>query len=88
MEQHRPFILPPGYMITLQHSPISSDPSVLSGTLVFRNTRVPVQTLLDYLQDGYSIEQFLQQFPSVQPADAERFLHLTQVELATDDHRP
>lgn len=57
-------------------SPISSNPDVLGGTLVFQGTRVPVQTLLDYLDDGFTLEEFLKQFPSVQRDDAIRFLEL------------
>ena len=39
-------------MITLDHSPVHSDPKRIGGTLVFVGTRVPAQTLLDYLQYG------------------------------------
>jgi uncharacterized protein (DUF433 family) len=46
-------------------SPISSNPNVLGGVVVFHGTRVPVQTLLDYLDDGFSIEEFVSFFPSV-----------------------
>ena len=44
---------------------ISCDPEVMGGTPVFSGTRVPIQTLLDYLEAGESIDQFLQGFPSV-----------------------
>jgi uncharacterized protein (DUF433 family) len=37
---------------------------------VFRGPRVPVQSLIDYLQDGYSLAQFLEFFPTVDPEDA------------------
>ena len=57
-------------------SPISSDPEVLGGALVFRGTRVTVQTLLDYLADGFSVDDFLAFFPSVERRDAEEFLKL------------
>jgi uncharacterized protein (DUF433 family) len=63
-------------MVMLDHSPVHSDPEVLGGTLVFQGTRVPAQTLLDYLQDGYSVDEFLTFFPSVNKADAEEFLKL------------
>lgn len=63
-------------MPTLDHSPVSSDPGVLGGALVFRGTGVPVQTLVDYLADGYSLEEFLEFFPSVERADAEAFMQL------------
>lgn len=63
-------------MLTLDHSPISSSPKVLGGALVFCHTRVPVQTLLDYLNDGFSLEEFLAYFPSVCKEDAVEFLRL------------
>jgi uncharacterized protein (DUF433 family) len=65
-------------MITLKHSPVNSDPEIMGGTLVFRNTRVPVQTILDYLDDGYTLEEFLDNFPSVERLDAIDFLKLAR----------
>ncbi len=65
-------------MVTLIHSPVHSDPAVLSGTLVFRGTRVPAQTLLDYLDDGSTLEKFLAEFPSVSQEDADVFLRLAR----------
>jgi uncharacterized protein (DUF433 family) len=44
---------------------VSRRPDVMGGTPVFSGTRVPVQTLLDYLEDGESIDEFLAGFPSV-----------------------
>jgi uncharacterized protein (DUF433 family) len=44
---------------------ISCDTNVMGGTPVFAGTRVPVQTLLDYLEAGESIDDFLEGFPSV-----------------------
>jgi uncharacterized protein (DUF433 family) len=44
---------------------VSRDPDVMGGAPVFCGTRVPVQTLLDYLEGGESIDQFLEGFPSV-----------------------
>jgi uncharacterized protein (DUF433 family) len=65
-------------MVTLDHSPVASSPQVLGGVLVFQGTRVPAQTLLDYLNDGFSIEQFLEYFPSVKKNDAVEFLRLVK----------
>ena len=65
-------------MITISRSPIRSDPKIMGGTLVFRGTRVPAQTLLDYLQDGYDVEGFLREFPSVAAEDAENLLKLVR----------
>ena len=42
-----------------------SDPEIMSGVPVFLGTRVPVQTLFDYLMDGCSIDEFLENFPTV-----------------------
>ena len=61
---------------------MAASSEVLGGTLVFRNTRVPVQTLLDYLQDGYSIDQFLEFFPSVNREIVQEFLRLVQEQKA------
>jgi uncharacterized protein (DUF433 family) len=44
---------------------VSRDPDVMGGAVVFHGTRVPVQTLLDYLEAGESIDDFLGGFPSV-----------------------
>ncbi len=47
------------------HSVIIRDPEVLGGTPVFRGTRVPFQTLLDYLEGGQTLDEFLEDFPTV-----------------------
>jgi uncharacterized protein (DUF433 family) len=44
---------------------ISCDPEIMGGAAVFSGTRVPVQTLLDYLEAGDTIDEFLEGFPSV-----------------------
>lgn len=44
---------------------ITCSPDVMGGTPVFLGTRVPIQTLLDYLESGESIDDFLAGFPSV-----------------------
>ena len=44
---------------------IHSDPEILGGTPVFEGTRVPFRNLIDYLERGYSVEEFLDAFPSV-----------------------
>ena len=62
-------------MATTQ-SVIVIDPEVMSGTPVFAGTRVPVQTLLDYLKAGDRIDDFLDQFPTVKREQAEAFLEL------------
>jgi uncharacterized protein (DUF433 family) len=44
---------------------ITIDPEILGGTPVFRGTRVPVKTLFEYLENNYSLEEFLECFPTV-----------------------
>jgi uncharacterized protein (DUF433 family) len=53
---------------------ISRSPEVMGGTPVFSGTRVPVQTLLDYLESGESIDDFLAGFPSVNREQVIEFL--------------
>jgi uncharacterized protein (DUF433 family) len=53
---------------------ISCSPKVMGGTPVFSGTRVPVQTLLDYLESGESIDDFLSGFPSVNREQVIEFL--------------
>jgi uncharacterized protein (DUF433 family) len=44
---------------------VHSDPEILGGTPVFVGTRVPVQSLFDYIEGGDTLDEFLRQFPSV-----------------------
>lgn len=53
---------------------ISTDPEVLGGVPVFSGTRVPVQTLLDYLTGGDALDTFLTDFPSVTREQAVAFI--------------
>ena len=65
-------------MAQLLRSPVRSDPSVMGGTLVFRASRVPAQALLDYIDDGFTVDEFLEMFPSVDREDASEFLRLAR----------
>jgi uncharacterized protein (DUF433 family) len=58
--------------------PISTAPDILGGTPVFAGTRVPVQTLLDYLAAGESIDEFLDGFPSVSRDQVIAFLEMAK----------
>ena len=62
---------------------VSKDPGVVSGELVFKGTRVPVQTLVDYLKSGETLDRFLDGFPSVTRKQAEAYLELTLDEAAS-----
>lgn len=55
---------------------VSVDADVMSGAPVFRGTRVPIQTLLDHLEAGDSLEVFLNDFPTVSRELAQRLLEL------------
>lgn len=55
---------------------VSVDPDVMSGAPVFRGTRVPIQTLLDHLEAGDSLDVFLADFPTVSREQAQRFLEV------------
>jgi uncharacterized protein (DUF433 family) len=61
--------------------PISTAPDVLGGTPVFAGTRVPIQTLLDYLEGGESIDDFLDGFPSVSRDQIISFLEMAKDRL-------
>jgi uncharacterized protein (DUF433 family) len=53
---------------------ITSTPDILGGTPVFRGTRVPVQTLIEYLEGGQTIDEFLDGFPTVSREQVIAFL--------------
>lgn len=53
---------------------VTSSPDILSGTPVFTGTRVPVQALIDYLEGGETIDDFLAGFPTVKRAQVVAFL--------------
>lgn len=58
------------------------DPEILGGTPVFAGTRVPVETLFDYLNGGDTIDEFLREFPSVRREQAVAVLRLALESLA------
>lgn len=62
---------------------ISSDPDVQGGAAVFTGTRVPVKNLIDYLEAGDSLEEFLEDFPSVSREQAVAALELAKEALLT-----
>jgi uncharacterized protein (DUF433 family) len=60
---------------------VCRSPDVMGGTPVFSGTRVPVQTLLDYLEAGESIDEFLAGFPSVTREQVIEFLEAAKDSL-------
>ena len=65
---------------------VHSDPDILGGTPVFIGTRVPVQNLIDYLEAGDSLEDFLKSFPSVTREQAIAALELARAALEAHAH--
>jgi len=70
-------------MIMRRQDIVSEDPEILGGAAVFVGTRVPVQSLLDYLRGGDTLDQFLQDFPSVRREQAEAALDLAKEALTS-----
>ena len=58
----------------VSESVVVQDPEILSGTPVFAGTRVPVRNLLDYLEGGYTLDGFLDDFPGVTKTQVVTFL--------------
>ena len=67
--------------MSVQKPLITTSPDRLSGTPVFRGTRVPVQTLIDYLEAGDPLEAFLKDFPSVSREHAVAVLEVAKSAL-------
>ncbi len=67
-----------------RQSVVHSDPEILGGTPVFVGTRVPLRNLIDYLEGGYSLDEFLDQFPTVSRAQALAALEAAYDVLTSD----
>lgn len=65
-------------------SVVRSDPEILGGTPVFVGTRVPVQALIDYIEAGHSLQEFLDDFPSVTRQLAVAALEQAKAHLIAD----
>ena len=70
--------------MTSKSAVIHSDPEILGGTPVFVGTRVPAQTLFDYLEGGETLDEFLHQFPSVKREQALAALEMAHDSLPAD----
>lgn len=62
---------------------VHSDPEILGGTPVFVGTRVPLQSLFDYLEGGETLDEFVRQFPSVKREQVIAALELARDALVT-----
>ena len=79
-----PRSLPRGYNQCMHKSSVfHCDPEILGGTVVFKGTRVPVQSLFDHLKAGDSIEVFLEGFPSVKRSQVLAVLKEMEIEVLT-----
>jgi uncharacterized protein (DUF433 family) len=71
-------------VLTFMDKPIISiSPDVMGGTPVFAGTRVPIQTLLDYLEGGETIDNFLEGFPTVTREQVVAFLEQAKNKMVT-----
>ena len=70
----------------LARLPITVDPELMSGAPVFRGTRVPVGALLDNLADGLTLDEFLDNFPTVSREQAVQILEFYRDTLALLGH--
>ena len=62
---------------------ITVDPDILGGTPVFKGTRVPVRSLFEYLESSYTLDEFLECFPTVRREMALRVLERSESALLT-----
>lgn len=77
MSDDRPMSLPDGMVV-------HRDPEIASGAPVFVGTRVPVQTLIAHLVGGYTVDGFVEQFPTVRREQVTRFLADAMAALLQD----
>jgi uncharacterized protein (DUF433 family) len=61
---------------------LTSDPEIMSGALVFRGTRVPIEVLFENLADGITVDEILADYESLSRSDVIRVLELTSSALA------
>ena len=62
---------------------VHSDPKIMSGEIVFYGTRVPLKTLFDYIEGGSSLDEFLEDFPTVKKKQILAAIQLGHRALAT-----
>lgn len=63
---------------------VTIDPAILTGAPCFTGTRVPVQTLLDFIESGDTLDKFLEAFPRVRREQAIQFLELAKDRLLAE----
>ena len=68
----------------MKYGPINIDPETMGGTPVFSGTRVPIQALFDYIGTGETLDEFLENFPSVNRESAIRVLEMAKKSITTE----
>ncbi len=68
----------------MNYGPINIDPETMGGTPVFTGTRVPVQTLFDYIEGGDDLNEFLNDYPTVSKKAAIQVLEMAKKSLTTE----
>ncbi|MEO5649129.1 MAG: DUF433 domain-containing protein [Ginsengibacter sp.] len=68
----------------MNYGPINIDPETMGGTPVFTGTRVPVQALFDYIESGERLDEFLENFPSVNREFAIQVLKMAGKSITTE----
>ena len=68
----------------MNYGAINIDPETMGGTPVFTGTRVPIQSLFDYIETGETLDEFLENFPSVRKEHAIQVLEMAKKTLTTE----
>lgn len=68
----------------MKYGPINIDPETMGGTPVFTGTRVPVQTLFDYIEGGDDLNDFLEDYPTVPKESVMQVLAMAKKSLTTE----
>ncbi len=68
----------------MNYGAINIDPEIMGGTPVFTGTRVPIQTLFDYMEGGDNLNEFLEDYPTVLKEAAIQVLEMAKKSLTTE----
>jgi len=68
----------------MNYGAINIDPETMGGTPVFTGTRVPIQSLFDYIETGETLGEFLENFPTVKKEDVLQVLQMARKSLTTE----
>ena len=68
----------------MNYGAINIDAEIMGGTPVFKGTRVPIQTLFDYIEGGDDLEEFLDDYPSISKETVIQVLEMAKKSLTTE----